>query len=110
MVAAWMQQPGEALGAVWESQIVCRLGANEEVIVGHGQFTFTGLIQRIQLDGFFNPVPGFPSQGVLEVTCRIRPVGQETWSSQTYPIIVDVVEPPAQPEPSVQAIERTPRS
>ncbi len=93
VVAIWMKNP-EDEGVDFEEQIVFHLPGDEvEVVAAEVKFSFSEgkPLHRIvvELCGW----PPLKNSGVFRIECRVRPVGEETWTaSQEYPIVVDASE------------------
>jgi hypothetical protein len=86
MTAVWMQDQGDPPDQAYDFEVAIRQPAEPELVVSSGQFTFATSFHRLIAPMYF---AGFSALGVLEVECRIRARGQESWQSrQCYPILL----------------------
>lgn len=104
MVAAWLRTRNDPQGeVVYESEIAAHVEGHDEVVVSTGQIVSNDAILRVTAEGVLPVTPGFPRSGLYEIECRIRPVGQQEWLRQSYPIIFEEVTPPPTPQPDATA-------
>ena len=82
--SAWMRDTDDP-SIQYEFEVCFRLGDKNDV-VAHGQFSFTSPFHLIRING---QIGGFPSMGIMEMECRVRPVGGQDWQLQSYPLIVE---------------------
>ncbi len=92
IVASWIRLPDESADVIYEGQMVGRLvdpsgPRGESVIFDFGKFTLKHIAHRLLIPEM--RMPSFPGPGILEIECRIRPVGEKGWPfRQTYPIVL----------------------
>ena len=94
IIAAWLKEEADE-GVEFEEQVVFHLpGATDEVVAAEQRFRFDDemCIHRISLQMLGWPPMATP--GLFRIECRVRPVGEEHWMSQEYPIVIEVVHIP----------------
>lgn len=90
VTAVWMREEGDDPEQGYEFQFVLRFPpGGEESIVAEGTFRFSHPLHRMIVD---TPIARFGGPGLFRVENRIRPVGTEGWSTQHYPILLDLVQ------------------
>jgi len=66
-------------------------GGKDPIPMTNGMFRFDKVSHRIETAVLFPlDLPGKPEQGIMDIECRIRKVGDSEWISQSFPILVEV--------------------
>lgn len=90
LAAVWMRKENEEAGP-FEFEFRMHVGDDYLSQGGQGslagQFTFSHRIHKILMRG---EIGRFPAIGLLEMECRVRPVGgnENSWTAQSFPMIL----------------------
>ncbi len=98
VVAAWMRNPDDAPDQEYDWEMLLTYppgGPAPTLLLGTGRFRFD--LNR-PLHRFTANVQGqlpLGPPGLLVAESKVRRVGEADWQSQTYPIIIEPLQPPA---------------
>jgi len=90
VVAVWLKTEEDQPGEQYKWQIVFRLPPHaREAIPAEGEFALSDEGNFIRILADLQGPPPADGAGTLVVECRLRKAGEEGWSTQEFPIIVE---------------------
>jgi hypothetical protein len=100
ITAVWKREPGDE-GQEFDYEVALTLPATaNELRLASGTLVFSRPLHRLttQMQG----PPPLQGEGELRAISRIRRSGTQDWLSQEYPVLVEEIRPPAEPNQAGQ--------
>jgi len=102
ITASWMLNQGDDPSAEYEFEMNVAVppDANRQQLMA-GRFHFEGGKPFYRISVLFDGPPPIAAGGVMIAESKLRKVGDESWLSQTFPVVIDLIGAPTKTDGAI---------